>query len=155
MSDFSIDYFSATPMDLNSNILNHRIVDLINSNMNKFGGNPSNSSNFIIIILMIIIIIIGFIFIFIKDDWIETNAYINNRMCNNKNVECKINLRYVVDSISYSKIISIPNANYIENSIIKIYYKKSDHNIIKLYNFDYSIIGIILVAIASFYLITI
>jgi uncharacterized membrane protein len=136
---------------INMNILNYKIIDLIKNN-NMYGGNDNSNdnSNCIIMIIGIIIIIIGFVLIYFKNNWIEVEAIIQNKSCDNKNNECKINITYIINSIQYSKIITMAKTDSLNDSIIKIYYQESNPNIIQLYNLNYSIIGISLVIFGSF-----
>lgn len=91
----------------------------------------------------IIIIIIGIVLLWFKNDLVESEATIVTKSCdNNKNEDsCKLNITYIVDTIQYSKIITINSSNIYNQPTIKIYYSQSEPNSIQLVNPDYSIIG--------------
>jgi len=146
MLDTSVEYSLNTPFFSNSNILNQKIIELVKNN-NMIGGNSSdtkiNTSNYITLIIGIVIIIIGFVLLWFKNNLVETEAIVMNKSCDNTNIdECKINIKYTINSIQYSKIITINKSNIPNEQTIKIYYSQSDPNSIQLFNPNYSIIGI-------------
>jgi len=147
-----MEYSLNTPINNYNNMLDLKIINIIKNN-NMIGGIGGTEQNFIFIIIIgIIIIIIGFYLYFNKDDLICTKAKINNIICNptsNLKSECKINITYLANKIHYSKTIIIDNSIVppIQESMITIYYKQSNPNIVRLYNFDNSIIGISLIII--------
>ena len=152
MSDISLEYSLNTPVfsnsNSNSNILNQKIIELIKNN-NMIGGNGSDTnidmSNYITLTIGIIIIIIGFVLLSFKNDVLEMDAIIINKFCDENNNECKINIKYTVDSTQYSKIVTINKSNILNipnDSTIKIYYSKSDPNFIQIFNPNYYMIGI-------------
>jgi len=156
MSDNTIEYSLDTPVFLNQNILNNKIIELVKNNNMKGGNGIGNidTSNCISMIIGIIIIIIGFVLLWYKNDLVELEATVLNKSCNdNSNGECKINITYIVDSTQYSKIITINKNNIPVDSIIKIYYQQSDPNSIQLSNPNYSIIGIGSIIFGSFVII--
>ncbi len=158
MSDKSIEYALDTPVFSNPNILNQKIIELIKNNNMKGGSGFDNidTSNCISMMIGIIIIIIGFVLLWYKNDLVEMEATILNKSCSdieNNNGECKINITYTVNSIQYSKIVTMPKNNIPNDSVIKIYYQESEPNSIQLVNPNYSIIGIGSIIIGSFIII--
>lgn len=164
MSDkeISIEYSLNTPVYANSNILNKKLFEMIkNNNMNGGGGNMYGglySSNCIGILIGLILIIIGFIFLLLKNDLVETEAKIITKSCVNNGInginrDCKLNITYIVDTTQYSKIITIPESNVLNESTLKIYYSHSEPNSIQLHNINYSSIGIGLLVVGSIILI--
>lgn len=157
MFDNSIDYSPNTPVFYNTSILDKKIIELINNN-NMKGGNGNNNlptSNYISMIMGIIIIIIGFILLWLKNDLVELEATILNKTRTNivNNNECKIYIKYIVNSTQYSKIITINKNNISNDSTIKIYYHQSDPNSIQLINPNYYVIGIGSIIVGSFIII--
>lgn len=157
MSDkeLSIEYSLDTPIFTNSNILSKKILELAKSNDMIGGGFGLDTSNCIGILVGVIIIIIGFVLLWFKNDLIEAEATIVSKYCvdNQNNTSCKLNITYIVDSIQYSKIITIKGTNNYNESSIKIYYSQSEPNSIQLYNPNYSIIGIGSIIVGSFIII--
>lgn len=159
MSDLSIEYSLNTPVfnsfNSASNILNKKIFDLAKTGDLRGGGFSSNMdySNCIVLLIGIIIIIVGSILLWFKNDLVETEANVISKNCNKNNNECKINIRYQVAEIQYSKIITIQKSNIPNESIIKIYYSQSDPNSIQLYNPNYSMIGIGMILVGVFIMI--
>ena len=152
--DFSTEYSLSTPIFSNENILNKKILDMV-KNHNMIGGGFSlDFMSIILLLLGLILIIVGFVLLWIKNDYIETVAMIVNKDClstnNNSNDECKINIKYTVENIVYSKIISKSEtiseskskSKSESDNLIKIYYSKSEPNSIILHDLNYSMIGI-------------
>jgi uncharacterized membrane protein len=135
-----------------------KIIDLFSNEYNLIGGdeNHSNSSFYhIILIIGIIIIIIGIYLCCEKNDYTSTDGIVSNITFDDTNVIslCKFNITYNVDNIQYSKIITVDKLSEPTKNIIKIYYKISDPNVMVLYDFNYIIIGLILVFIGLFLII--
>jgi hypothetical protein len=145
--ELSIEYSLDTPVFANSNILTKKLFEIVKNN-NITGGGISfglDTSNYIGILIGIIIIIIGFVLLWFVNDLVETEATIVTKSCdNNQNdgFSCKLNITYIVDTIQYSKIITIKGSNIYNQSTIKIYYSQSEPNSIQLVNPNYSMIGI-------------
>ena len=142
-----IEYSLETPkynfygLDHN-NILNSKILTMLKNNNMTGGNNNSISYNYIIMIIGIIIIIIGFILCWYKNDLNLTDAQILNFECDNS--QYKINIMYNVNQTSYKKTIIANNIDAPRTSTIPIYYKESNPNIVRLYKFDYSVLGLVL-----------
>lgn len=158
MTDLSIEYSLNTPIFVNSysyshsssDILSKKIFDLAKSNNNLSGGGFGfDVSDCISLLIGIIVIIVGFVLIWFKNDLVKAEAIVKSQSCD-EGLECKINITYVVDSIQYSKIISVDKKNIPDTSRIKIYYQSSNPSSIQLYNINYSIIGIGLIVIGVF-----
>jgi len=136
------------------NILNSKILTMLkNNNIRGGGSNSSNSSNYsnsncVIMVIGILIIIVGFVLCWFKNDWNTTQATIQSFQCTNS--QCKINIIYNINQTSYTKTILLDNPNAPTESSIPIYYQESNPNIVRLYNFNYSIIGVILIIIGTF-----
>lgn len=154
MSDLSVEYSLNTPVFTNPNILNKKIFDLVKNNNMQGGGFGLDISDCISLLIGLIIIIIGCILLWLKNNLVETEAIIKSKNCEEENnSDCKINIIYTVNSIQYSKIITI-NKNFApDDSIIKIYYQESNPSVIQLYNPNYSVIGIGLIILGVFILI--
>jgi hypothetical protein len=148
MSDLSIEYSLNTPVLSDKNILNCNLIELIKNNNMKGGSSYMDSSNNISLLIGIVIIIIGFVLLWFKNDWIETEAIIKTQTCLDSD-KCKINITYIVDSIEYSKIITIEKNNIINIPKIKIYYQKINPKSIELYEPNYSITGISMIIIGA------
>lgn len=144
----------------NTNIFNKKIIDLAKTN-NIVGGGFVNWSDGIIFVIGIIIAIIGLVLMWFKNDLVETEAKVIAKSCINNNSiinfankfefhECKINIKYNVDMIEYSKIIDTTIPDISNKSMIKIYYSKSNPNYIQLYNPNYNVIGIGLIIVCAF-----
>jgi len=161
MSELSIEYSLNTPVFVNSysnsNILSKKIFDLTKNNNNLSGGGFGlDMSNCISLLIGIIVIIVGFVLLWFKNDLVETEAIVKTKSCDegtSSSSECKINIVYTVDSIQYSKIISMDKKNVPKAPTIKIYYQSSNPNSIQLYNPNYSIIGIGMIIIGIFIII--
>ena len=158
--DSIIEYSLNTPK-FNDNILNLKIINMLKNNNQLIGGsgdNFSNMSNCVVMIVGIIVIIIGFYLCWNKNDFMITNAQIQNLSCDTSDYssQCKFNVTYSVGSTQYSKVVTLDksSAPTTNTNTITIYYKESDPNIMRLYNFNYSVIGIILVIIGAFVLIS-
>jgi uncharacterized membrane protein len=156
--DSIIEYSLNTPT-FNDNILNSKIIDMIRRENNLIGGtgdNFMNTSNCMVLIIGIIVIMVGFYLCWNKNDLMTTNAQIQNLSCDTTdfNSQCKFNVIYTVNSIQYSKFITLDKSVAPTSNTITVYYKESDPNIMRLYNFNYSVIGIILVIIGAFILIS-
>jgi len=176
--DSLIKYSLNTPTNYNDNILNSKIINLI-KNSNMSGGSSIDNSNCIIMIIGIVIMIIGFYLCSNKNDWTSTDAFVQNSSCESDSVsepepisstllsmsptllsmsststQCKINITYIVNTVQYSKTIIIDKSAIPTNSSITIYYQESNPNIVRLYNFNYSIIGIVLIIMGAFVLIS-
>lgn len=138
--------------DFPQDIFSYKIIDLIKSNQMTGGGsnyftNFDSISNCIIMILGIILIIIGFYLYWNKNEFQSVNAQIHKLSCDHNNSTCKYNIIYVVEQIQYSKIIDISQSFLFELPNIIVYYQKSDPNIMKLFNHNYTSIGIILIIV--------
>jgi hypothetical protein len=109
---------------------------------------------------------IGFYLCLNENDFISTNGQIQNISCNTSNnltsnyftsnyyTQCQFNLTYTVGSTQYSKVITIDKSSIPTQNTITVYYKESDPNVMRLYNFNYLMIGIILIIIGIFILIS-
>lgn len=150
-----IEYSLDTPVFANSNILTKKLFEMVKNNNIIGGGFGLDTSNCIGILLGIIIIIIGFFLLWFVNDLVETEATIVTKSCDNNQNDgnCKLNITYVVDSVRYSKIITIRRSNIYNQSTIKIYYSQSEPNSIQLVNPNYSIIGIGSIIVGSFIII--
>lgn len=164
MADLSIEYSLNSPVFLNNDILSKKIFDLARNNNMNGGGFGLDMSNCISLLIGIVIIIIGFVLLSFKNDLVESEAIIRTQTCdvnsensenseNSQNSQCKINITYTVDSIQYSKIITLNKNNIPDAPTIKIYYQMSNPSSIQLYNFNYSIIGIGMIIIGIFIMI--
>lgn len=156
--DSIIEYSLNTPI-INDNILNSKIINMIKRENQLIGGtgnNFMNTSNCIVIIVGIIVVMVGFYLCWNKNDFTTTNGLIQNISCDtsNFNSQCKFNITYTVGTTQYSKVITLDKSAAPTSNTITIYYKESDPNIMRLYNFNYSIIGIILIIIGAFVLIS-
>ena len=164
--DSIIEYSLNTPK-YHSNILDSKIINLLKRENLHMGGsgfenNSTNSTDCIVMIIGIIIIIVGFYLCWNKNDFISVNGQIKNVSCDTSNSnyfsnyfsECKFNITYIVDNVQYSKVVSLDKSSVPSTNTIPIYYKESDPNIMQLYNYNYSIIGIILIIIGAFVLIS-
>ena len=157
--DFSLD----TPRNLEDNILNKKLFTLMKTNVyNKmYGGGYIDNSNCVVMIIGVALLIVGFVLCWFKNDWVETKANIKNIFCGNQDnqsytnsTECNISISYSVGPIEYSKIIKMKKSNIPTEQYISIYYQESEPNYIRLYNFNYSVIGIILIIFGIFILAT-
>lgn len=156
MSDkeLSIEYSLDTPVFADSNILTKKLFEMVKKNNITGGGFGLDTSNCIGILVGIIIIIIGFVLLWFVNDLVEAEATIVTKSCDNNNEgSCKLNITYIVDTIQYSKIITINSSNIYNQSTIKIYYSQSEPNSIQLFNPNYSIIGIGSIIVGSFIII--
>ena len=167
--ELSIEYSLDTPNFFNENILNKKILDLVKKNNMIGGGFNLDFMSIILLLIGLILIIVGFVLLWIKNDLVEAEAkaVIVNKQCMNKNkdmevdAECKINIKYTVDNIQYSKIIAITKSEFdnlinANSSKIKIYYSKSEPNLVSiqdLNNWHNSIIGIGLIFIGIYIII--
>ena len=153
LMDFSLNISE----NLNGNILNKKLISLIKNNK-MYGGGYIDSSNYIILIIGIVVLIVGFILYLFKNDWIEIKANIKNISCVNQNetdnTECNVSIEYIVNSIQYLKMITMCKSDISTNQYISIYYQESDPNTMRLYNFNYSIIGIGLIVLGIFVIAT-
>ncbi len=148
-----LEYSLVTPTKTN-NILDLKIINMI-KNENMVGGGIDNT-NCIVILIGIIMIAIGFYLCWGKNDWSSTDGIVQDITCEPSQITtpCKFNLTYTVNSTQYSKVISMDKSAIPSNQIIPIYYQESNPNIVRLYNFNYSIIGIILIILGAFTLIS-
>lgn len=147
---------NSTEYSLNTSILKTelvnelKILDLIKIQdqdyLSMIGGG-FNNSNLIIIIIGIIIIIIGFI-LYWYNNWKSTNANVDSLMCDNS--QCKFNIIYNVNQTDYSKIITIDKINKPTTSQITVYYEDSNPNIVRLNNYNYIGISLIILGILIF-----
>jgi hypothetical protein len=158
MADLSIEYSLNTPVFLNNDIFSKKIFDLARNNNMNGGGFGLDMYNCISLLIGIVIIIIGFVLLSFKNDFVEAEAIIRTQTCdensqNSDNSQCKINITYTVDSIQYSKIITLNKNNIQDAPTIKIYYQISNPSYIQLYNLNYSIIGIGMIIIGIFIMI--
>ena len=153
----SITEYSLNTPIYNNNILNAKIIDMLKKENIMIGGSSSqNMSKCIILIVSIIIIIIGFYLCWNKNDLVNTIGQVQNVSCNLSDIssECTYNLTYIVNNIQYSKNIILDKNLVPQTNTIQIYYKESDPNIMYLYNYNFSIIGLILIIVGSFILIS-
>jgi len=151
--DKSIEYSLNTPIFENETKNSLKILDLIkNSNADQYnmgnmiGGGLSNS-NTIVIIIGIIIIALGFI-LYWYNNWKSTNATINSLICDN--TQCKFNILYNVNNVNYNKIITLPISNKPTSSEITIYYEDTNPNVVRLSNYNYIGISLIILGIFVF-----
>ncbi len=155
--EFSLD----TPNNLNDNILNKKIFSLIKNDMMRggYGNADGNSDGYIdssycvTLIIGVVIVIVGVVLCWFKNDWVEIKADVKNVSCTESD-NCNISITYIVNSIQYSKIITINKSEVPTNSHVRIYYQESEPNVIKLYNFNYPVIGIGLIVLGIFILIS-
>lgn len=135
-----------------------KIIDLFSNELNLKGGNNNENSLYyhIILIMGIIIITIGIYLCCEKNDYASTDGIVSNITYDATGIIslCKFNITYNVDNIQYSKIITVDKLSEPTKNIIKIYYKVSDPNIMILYDFNYIIMGLILVIIGLFLIIS-
>jgi hypothetical protein len=169
--DSIIEYSMNTPIN-QENILNSKIITMLKKSNQQIGGDGTNlypMTNCIVMIVGIIVIIIGFYLCWNKNDFTSVTGQIQNLSCDSDinsytnfytnsyiNSQCKFNVTYTVANTQYSKVITLdklsaPNSS---TNTITVYYKESDPNIMRLYNFNYSVIGIILIIIGAFVLIS-
>ena len=166
--DSLIEYSLNTPTNTSINILNSKIINMLkNDNIIGGGNSGSNSnssssssydiSNCIVIIIGIILIIIGYYLYQSPNDWTSTDARVLNILCDQTSSsnlsKCNVNISYTINSIHYLKTISMEKSKIPSSSMITIYYQNSNPNIMRLYNFNYAIIGITLIVIGLFILI--
>jgi hypothetical protein len=157
LMEFSLD----TPNNLNDNILNKKIFSLIKNDMMRggYGNADGNSDGYIdssycvTLIIGVVIVIVGVVLCWFKNDWVEIKADVKNVSCTESD-NCNISITYIVNSIQYSKIITINKSEVPTNSHVRIYYQESEPNVIKLYNFNYPVIGIGLIVLGIFILIS-
>lgn len=145
MSDISIEYSLNTPVFNDNNILNKKLFNMIANNNLQGGGFELGLSSCIVLLIGIIIIIFGIIILWNNNDMVETEGVIFKKSCSSNDSEgseCKVNIKYIVNSIQYSKIISIPKTNLSTSNTLKIYYSQSNPNLINLHNYNYSMIGV-------------
>ena len=158
-----MDFSLGTPINSNDNILNKKLFSLIKNNK-MYGGGYIDNSNCITLIIGVVILIVGFLLCWIKNDWVEIKADVKNISCLNQNgngngngnnvSNCDVSISYTVNSTQYSKMITLNKSDIPTNPYITIYYQESDPNIMRLYNFNYSVIGIILIVLSVFVIIT-
>lgn len=153
--ELSIEYSLDTPVLADSNILTKKLFEIVKNNNITGGGFGLDTSNCIGILIGIVIIIIGFVLLWLKNDLVEIEATIVTKSCddNQNDGSCKLNITYIVDTIQYSKIITINSSNIYNDPTIKIYYSQSEPNSIQLVNPNYSIIGIGSIIVGSFIII--
>jgi hypothetical protein len=132
-------------------IFEKNILNLFFDDKNKIGGsNVYLEQHNIFIIILIIIMLCFIVWIFYFNDWEITDGIIKNIVSKSNKIEDSnkydnnnyydIAIEYVVGSIRYNKIIT-KTGLYIKNkypkleknSQIKIYYRKTEPNEIKLY----------------------
>lgn len=152
-----IEYSLNTPTQ--NNILGARLIDMLKKDNLMIGGsgdNYSNMSNCIVMMVGIIVIIIGFYLCWNKNDLTSTNGQIQNLSCDTTDYssQCKFNIVYTVGSTQYSKVITLDKSAAPTTNTITIYYHESDPNNMSLYNYNYSVIGIVMIIIGGFVLIS-
>ncbi len=155
--EFSLD----TPNNLNDNILNKKIFSLIKNDIMRGGNGVGNGggngytggSDCVTLIIGVIIVIVGFVLCWFKNDWVEIKADVKNVSCTGSD-NCNISITYIVNSIQYSKIITTNKSEVPTNSYLTIYYQESEPNVIKLHNFNYPVIGIGLIVLGIFILVS-
>ena len=138
----SIEYSLSSQISNNNNdfVLNKKIFDIIKTN-NKVMTGGGNINDYIGLIIGIIFIGIGIFLYFNNPSWSSTQATIENIYCGS-NSTCDITILYTINQTNYSKIIQMSNLDTPISNTITIYYQQSNPNIIRLYNFNYSLIGI-------------
>lgn len=140
----SIEYSLASPKKEFDNdfILNKKIIEIIKNNNNIMIGG-GNVINWIVIIIGIILIGIGFFLYFNNGSWNSIDASIIS-ISNSSNSQSNIFVKYTVNNNTYSKQIQIPSSNIPVSNTITLYYQQSNPNVVSLYNFNYTILSIIL-----------
>lgn len=114
---------------------------------NQNGGeiNKINSNNPIELFMGIIFLIVGIFIYKNKFTWASTEGKIIESI-ENSDFTYKINFTYEVDTIKYNKLLIINKMNFLFNpenkSNIKLYYLKSDPNIVKLQGINHDAFGI-------------
>jgi hypothetical protein len=160
--DSLIEFSLNTPNNFDNNILNKKILSLFKNNKMYGGGEYYDNADCFTLIIGVIILIIGFVLCWYKNDWIEIKADIKNISCinnNNSNTlikqnDCNVAITYTFNSIQYSKIITMSKSDIPTNNYIQIYCLETNPNVMRLYNFNYSVIGIILILIGAFILVS-
>ncbi len=134
------------------NILEQSIFSILKKDKDILKGGGLVMNNYITMIIGIMMLIIGFIMYWFKNNLIKIDAKIQNIICNDitNNNNCKISITYIVNSVAYSKIIQMNKLNLSDQMNMTIYYSESDPNIIELYNFNHSIIGLCLIVLGVF-----
>lgn len=109
------------------------------------GGGSSSLINYINLLIGIILFVIGMVCMFYEKFWKTTQAYIIEVDKDN------MLIGYEVNGKQFSKIISTCGKNnYKQEDKIKIFYDKSDPNIIKINMFNHKIIGTVIIMIAMY-----
>ncbi len=108
------------------------------------GGGGSSMVNYINLLIGIIMIIIGMICMFYEKFWKTTEAQIVKIKENN------MLIGYEINNVYFTKLISTYTNNNKEGDKIKIYYDKSDPNIIKTNMLNHKIIGTIIIVIGIY-----
>ena len=162
----------------NSNILNKKISDIKGASKYNLKGGGSNEyfgSNCTRTLIGILLLGIGFYLYWNRNDWINTEAKIIEKICDSKTKSCKIKITYnPIDELnpnsdSYSKTIYLQpnlmyqigldsepqypiNINSISNTI-GINYQKSNPNVVRLYEINYYNIGVVLIILGLYFVI--
>lgn len=147
----SIEYYSMNKfINRESNILDKKLSNLIESNNMLGGGNEYNFTHGLVLLIGLIILIIGVILCLVKNDWIKTIALIENTQCSDKTNDCKQIIKYIVNSQLYTKVITTNKNNILNDSNIEVYYQESNPNIVRLNSHNYLMIGISLIILGVF-----
>ena len=116
-----------------------KLSSLYKNKILRGGGELMDCIN-IKLIVGILLLIISIIFIHINSPYSRTNANIlkkDNKM---------ILIEYYVNDVRYEKLLEIKT----DDDIIEIYYEKLNPNLIRLYEINYTLIRIIILAIAIY-----
>lgn len=116
-----------------------KLSSLYKNKILRGGGELMDCIN-IKLIVGILLLIISIIFIHINSPYSRTNANIlkkDNKM---------ILIEYYVNDVRYEKLLERKT----DDDIIEIYYEKLNPNLIRLYEINYTLIGIIILAIAIY-----
>ena len=111
------------------------------------GGMTGTAINFNIgnFIIGIILLVIAFLLLLYKYSYKNTHARILNSNDN------KINIEYIVNNVTYNKLLIIQDYNNINNEI-NIYYDTNDPNIIKLHNNDNYIFALLIIILGLYFI---
>ncbi len=108
------------------------------------GGGGYSMVNYINLLIGIVMIIIGMMCMFYEKFWNTIDAQIL------KIKENDMLIGYEINNIYFTKLINTYVNNYKEGDKIKIYYDKSDPNIVKTNMFNHKIIGTIIITIGMY-----
>ena len=116
-----------------------KLSSLYKNKIMRGGGELMDCIN-IKLIIGILLLIVSIIFIHINSPYNSTNA---NILKKNNNLML---IEYYVNDVRYEKILE----KQTDEDIIEIYYEKLNPNLIRLYQINYTLIGIIILAIAIY-----